>query len=367
VTAGSPYSPLKVFHHQDRLKVLRDGGQPAPIHLEWSLSDLCSHACSFCAFRWDGYPSNELFKIIEPDGRVNHNPNRMISYEKAIEVLDDCAAMGVKAVQFTGGGEPTLHPRHLDIFRAAMDRGLDIALVSHGNIFRPGYVDTMLRAKWVRYSLDAGRSSTYATVRKVPESAFHRTLNNVRDLCDARDVSRSELIIGIGFVVTKENWREVVDAARIAKDVGADNIRISAVFQPDDERYFEGFHQDVATLCREAAEMTCDGFHVFNNFGDRIGDLKQKSPDYSFCGQQHFTVFLGGDENLYRCCVTSFSPRGLIGSIKHQRLRDLWESDAKHRDYEQFDARGCERCMFNNKNRTINYALAREPAHVNFV
>jgi MoaA/NifB/PqqE/SkfB family radical SAM enzyme len=362
---GSPYSPLKVAHHPHRLNVLRSGGQPGPLHLEWSISDLCSHNCSFCAFRWDGYTSNELFKVIEPDGRVNNNPNRMIPYAKAIEILDDCVALGVRAVQFTGGGEPTVHPRHLEIFQAALDRGLDIALVSHGNIFRPGFIPIMLRAKWVRFSLDAGAPETYAKIREVPESAFHKTLANVRTLANARNEAGAELIIGIGFVVTTENWHEVVDATRHARDAGADNIRISAVFQPDDEKYFANIHERAVAMCKEAEAV--DGIRVFNNFGDRLDDLTQRSPDYSFCGQQHFTPFLGADQNLYRCCVTSFSPRGLIGSLKAQSFRQLWESQHKREDFNAFDAKGCERCMFNAKNRTINYLLSEDPAHVNFV
>jgi hypothetical protein len=65
--------------------------------------------------------------------------------------------------------------------------------------------------------------------------------------------------------------------------------------------------------------------------------------------------------------VTSFSPRGLVGSLKAQRFRELWESQAKRDGYAAFDARGCERCMFNGKNRVIQYALEADPAHVNFV
>jgi wyosine [tRNA(Phe)-imidazoG37] synthetase (radical SAM superfamily) len=131
---GSPYSPLKVFHHTDRLRVLREGGQPEPTQVQLIISDLCNHSCKFCSYRWDKYTSNQLFREILPDGSVNNNPKRMVSYEKAVEILDDCVEMGVKAVQVTGGGEPTVHPRHLDVFRAVLDRGLDLAMVSNGQI-----------------------------------------------------------------------------------------------------------------------------------------------------------------------------------------------------------------------------------------
>jgi MoaA/NifB/PqqE/SkfB family radical SAM enzyme len=362
-----PYSPLKVFHHQDRLRVLREGGQPAPLHLEWSIADVCNHDCPWCAFRLEGYASNQLFGETRPDGTRDNNPKRFIPYEKAVEVLDDCVALGVKAVQLTGGGEPTAHPRHLDIMRGVLDRGLDLALVSNATIFRDGLIPLLLRAKWCRFSLDAGNAETYARTRRVPTTYFDRYQQNVRSLCDARDEAGADVVVGVGFVVSKDNWREVVDAARIARDIGADNIRISALFQNDGAAYFADFHDEAAALCREAEALTGDGFRVFNNFGLRLADLEQKAPDYSFCGQQHFTVFLGGDQVLYRCCVLAFNERGKIGSIKEQSLRTLWESEAKRRDYAAFDATGCARCMFNGKNRTIAYAVAKDPPHVNFV
>ena len=362
-----PYSSLKVIHHPDRLAVLRGGGQPAPTQVQLVISDLCNQSCSFCAYRWDGYTSNELFKVIREDGTADNNPKRFIPYEKCIEILDDCRDMGVKAIQVTGGGEPTAHPRHADVFRAVLDRGLDLALVTNGVLLKSETVARLTRAKWVRVSIDAGTAGTYAATRRVPESQFARAWANVRRLAELRDEEGSGLVVGVGFVVTRDNWREVVDATRLARDAGADNVRISAVFQPDDEKYFDGFYSKASNLCRDAESLAEGRFRVFNNFGDRIGDLRQHAPDYSFCGYQHFSTYVGGDLNVYRCCVQAYNPRGLVGSIKGQRFRELWESQAKRDGYAAFDARGCERCMFNGKNRTINYALAKEPAHVNFV
>jgi hypothetical protein len=67
--ACEPYSPLKVFHHQHRLRVLRDGraagaGAGAARHQRPVQPEL-----HFCAYRWEGYTSNELFKVIRPTAR----------------------------------------------------------------------------------------------------------------------------------------------------------------------------------------------------------------------------------------------------------------------------------------------------------
>jgi sulfatase maturation enzyme AslB (radical SAM superfamily) len=81
----------------------------------------------------------------------------------------------------------------------------------------------------------------------------------------------------------------------------------------------------------------------------------------------NFSTYIGGDLNVYRCCTTAYNERGVIGSLKNQTFRQLWESQEKREDFDNFDARGCERCMFNNENRVISYLLEPDPLHVNFV
>lgn len=320
----------------------------------------------------EGYSSNQLFGVRDSEtGAVNNNPNRMIPFEKCIEILDDCKNMGVRAIQATGGGEPTVHPQHREIFQAVLDRGLDLALVTNGVIFRDGLIDILLRAKWVRISVDAGNAATYAAIREVKPSFYDRVHQNIAALTKAKresdDPAAKELVVGYGFVVTRENWREVVDATRIAREIGVDNLRISAVFQPDDERYFEDFHAEAAALCRQAESLSTPTFRVFNNFGERVQDLREHSPDYSFCGYQQLNTYIGADLNCYRCCVQAYNAHGLIGSIAEKRFRELWESEEKRKDFERFDARSCDRCQFNSKNRTIIYALSENPQHANFI
>jgi MoaA/NifB/PqqE/SkfB family radical SAM enzyme len=373
------YSPYKVLHHRDRLDILREGRQPAPVHVQLVISDRCNQSCHFCSYRWPGNTSSELFPQLDTEtGKASSNPGRMIPIDQVKSILDDCVEMGVKAIQITGGGEPTVHPQHREIFQAVLDRGLNLALVTNGTIFQGGIEHILMRAKWVRVSLDAGHANTYASLRGSSVNTFEQVLSHIRLLSCTRTMAlqddpshpAKDLVIDVGFVVTKENWREVVDAAKLVRSCGADNFRISAAFQPENEVYFASFYDAAAQLCRTAKDLeagTNGAFRVFNLFGDRLDDLTQGNPDYRFCGYQHLTTYIGADLNVYRCCTLAYSKRGLIGSIRNQRFRDLWESPEKQADFISFDARGCQRCQFNNRNRLLNYAVEREPAHVSFV
>ena len=321
-----------------------------------------------CSYRLDGYSSNQLFSILNQDGTKNNNPNRMLPYEKVLEILDDCKALGVRAIQFTGGGEPTVHPQHREVFQRVVELGFDWAMVTNGAILRPGVPELLTRAKWIRVSLDAGTDESYSSIRRISPGSYWRTLENVRKIRQARDAAESELVIGTGYVVTKENWREVYEGVRNAKQAGADNMRISGMFQNDDFEYFRGFYDEAAQEVERAVrELEDDSFKVFNRFTARVEDLRQQNPDYEFCGHQHFTTYIGGDQNLYRCCVLAYNEKGKIGSLKDQRFIDLWRSAAKQADFAGFDARACERCMFNDKNRAILHQIQHPPLHAAFV
>jgi len=123
------YSESKLTWWWARERKLPD----APKQVQLILSDLCNQGCSFCAYRMDGYTSNELFVGNSPvDPNHRNNPIRWIPTERALRLIDEFKEAGVLAVQFTGGGEPTVHPDHEAIFQKTLDLGLRASLVSNG-------------------------------------------------------------------------------------------------------------------------------------------------------------------------------------------------------------------------------------------
>ena len=361
--SADAYSPLKITRHLDILGGVRAGAPTRPAHVQIILSDLCNQACHFCAYRDPEYTSAQLFYEIDTNSarglrrdaahpERNYNPNRMIPYDKVLEILGDCDTMGVSGIQFTGGGEPTVHPSFLDVVRNTAAYKLPYALVTNGVLIGArGWAEHLGDAAWVRVSLDAGRPGTYAAIRNVPERHFADAVFAIRELAKTRT------LVGVGFVVTPENWREVLQATWIARDAGADNIRISAQFSAQNEALFNDFHGECADLCANAETLSTDTFHVYNRFSQKMDDLRQQRPEYSWCGYQQATTYIGADLNVYRCCVLSYNERGLVGSLKGRSFADLWLSQDRMNAMMAFDARGCDRCQFNGINRVLDYAM----------
>jgi len=365
--SSEAYSSLKAGWHLDKIALLRLGEPIVPPHVQLILSDLCNQDCAFCSYRMSNGFSSENFVEHKPDGTINRNPNRMIPFGKAVEILHDCAAMGVKAIQFTGGGEPTVHPRHMDLFRLALDLGLECALVTNGVVLRNGWESVLPHFKWIRVSLDAGTQETYAKVRNTNQSSFGKALDNTKAIADAIAKEGSDCLLGVGYVVTPDNCHEIWQGCSEAHKAGAKYIRLSAMFSKDFDAPFLGVEDKINERIREAkSDFDCRTFQVIDRFHDRISDLEQHAPDYDRCGYQHFNVYIGGDQKVYRCCNTAYTLHGEVGDLRQQTFSE-WMASAQRREaYATFNARSCSICQFNGPNRVIN-SLVDEPLHANFV
>ena len=368
---NTPYSSWKFVHHPDVMRELQAGSHPSPVQVHFVISDTCNHRCSFCAYRWDGYQSAENFLERDADGKVtNFNPKRQIPTDKAFEILDDCARMGVRAIQYTGGGEPLMHPEHARLFKRTLALGMDLALVTNGSLLTVPVMDLLGQAHWVRVSLDAATPHTYSELRRVGVGQFDKTVANIKQLVKVqrRPTSRSDLLVGVGFVVGHGNYHEAVDAIKLCADLGVDNVRISAAFTPEGIFYHSGYYEQLSEDLREAvAKYARPDFHIFNLFGDRIEDLKQRSPDYQRCYMMQLVPYIGADLNVYRCCMLAYNDQGLLGSIAERSFQALWQSDEVIADFAGFDAHDCPPCMFNRKNDFIGYCVVNDPQHVNFI
>lgn len=351
--------------------LVREGKLPdIPKQVELIISDLCNESCTFCAFRLEGYTNENFAKGAELSKYGVNNPKRMIPRERALSLIDEIKRAGVLGLQLTGGGEVTVHPHHEEIMEHALEVGLECALVSNGLRWSDKLINDILpRFKWVRVSIDAGDAETYSRMRRTPLSSFKSVVKNTRAFANALKAQGSNCILGVGFVITPDNWREIIDGVRVAKSTGATYVRMSAFFNPDDAKPFESFWREAKDLIIAAKQEFEDStFKVHDLFGDRLQDLNDGPPDFETCSYQYFTHFIGGDLKPFRCCVVSYSDHGHIagGDYSKMAFDEFWNSEARKKDMENFRATTCIRCQFSEKNRRMQYLLNKEAPHKEF-
>lgn len=104
---------VKLLKHMDRLSEVQQKKSIRPIMLHVSPINACNLTCSFCCFA-----------------------NRDLAERLTLEQMQVCIAqfrkMGLSGVEFTGGGEPTLHPQFNEIIEFCYNIGLKIGLCTNG-------------------------------------------------------------------------------------------------------------------------------------------------------------------------------------------------------------------------------------------
>ena len=348
---------------------LRESYPPkSPKQIHWILSDLCNQDCHFCAYRMEGYTSNELFMEGAKASAYGHdNPVRWIPTERALRMIDEFKSAGVLSLQFTGGGEPTVQPDHEQIFEKALSLGFKCALVSNGYRWRDRIYNSIKDFEWIRVSIDAGNAKSYSEIRRVPLSAWDKAWSNVRKLVEVCKKQDKRPYIGLGFVVTPRSYTEIEEFTRLGLEAGVDNVRFTAFFNVDNEKPLLPIYQETVDILASTKAKYGDKITIYDNFGTRFDDLKQQHPEYSMCPYQYYTTYIGGDLQSYRCCVLAYNKRGLVagGDLKERRFDEFWNSQERKDDLASLDARGCPRCQFNQKNRDLLYVIG-DAKHVEF-
>lgn len=348
------YSPYKIIHHLDKINDMKEGKQINPVQIHLVPVNGCNHTCKFCAYHLEDHTSNQLFNIKD-----------IIPKEKLFEIIDSCKELGIKAIQFTGGGEPLIHPNIKEVIKRTKEAGIEIGLVTNGSRLDDELINMLKDVSWVRISIDASNKQTYSNYRGTNIDTFDKVCNNIEKLVSIK----TSTILGISFVVNKLNHSEIYSSAEMFKKMGVDNFRISGIFSPEGIWHFNGFLKDAQALAKQTENLNDKNFKVFNLFTDRINDLFHGKQEYNFCPMKDLVPYVGADMNLYTCCIYAYNKMGLIGSIKNQSLAELWNSKEKIEFYNKHNPREmCQTpCMFENKNEFINYCIKKNPKHIDFV
>lgn len=359
---GNAYSTDKIAFHGDRLDDMRGGRQAVPINIQLVPSDFCNQDCHYCAYRASNGLSVQQFGGSDKRGNPTHNPVRMIPTPKLREIVDDAAEIGVKSITWTGGGEPTAHPDHLEMFDRALSRGLECSLNTNGQVLKDGWRDILPRFTYVRFSFDGSTEAEYSAIRRTRPEIFHKVLDNIRALVDEVRRQGTPCVVGAGYVVTPQFHGSTARAAELLRDAGVAYVRLASLQSTENSAVYGDDLEAARSSVREARRLRTPSFEVFDQFD---AALNKRMSD-SFCGFQQVVTYIGGNQKVYRCCYVAYSQEGEIGDLRDMSLKDWFRSSDKERSIADFDARSCRSCPLVKKNEAIT-ALLTPPTHVNFL
>lgn len=320
----------KIIANADRVVDFLKGKNPAPVLIEIDPSNACNHGCYFCISSY----------IHLPESKGLHTFDRSIMPKNIL--MDTCKSfvdMGVRAINWTGGGEPTVNPHLKEAIQyIGQNSDIKMGMFTNGTLFdKFDLFETLVdNMTWVRISIDAGTEKTYNDVRRAKNGQnWDRMHANLSKLIEVNKEKGNKIDIGVGFVITPDTYHEIIDFAKeFAKyDLTYCQYKPEIVNREREEgqqREIKFWKEKVDPLLEEAKEILGDKFQIN---GYKLDDLENDSGffgrNYKKCLGSQIQPCVGADGHVYVCTNHRGYKQYSYGSIYEHSFEDIWNDVEK--------------------------------------
>jgi MoaA/NifB/PqqE/SkfB family radical SAM enzyme len=351
------YSNIKYLQFREHLDAIKKGEVLAPIHIRIKPINRCNHNCWYCAYRAENLKLGEDMDLDD-----------VIPEDKMMEICDDIIEMGVKAVTFSGGGEPLIYKPLPKVIEKLATGGVKIASLTNGANLKGSVADAFAKyGTWVRISTDAWNNESYTKSRGAKEGEFDKLLENIKNFT-ARD---TKCVLGISFIVSKQNYTHVYEMCKKFKELGVNHVKVMGAIIDNDVKGNNLYHSEIKDEVQKQIksaqnDFVDDSFNILNHYHD-LDERFEKH--YEFCPFLTYLTVIGADSKVYTCQDKAYTDLGLLGSIKDKSFKEFWFSkENKERIYSLNPCHDCKHhCVAHGKNLSILEYLDIDPEHGLFV
>ena len=300
------------------------------VHLE--VTKMCNERCVHCYI-----PNKEK------------NNSKLISYDNAVEYINQIVDTGALWINFTGG-EPFLHPKLSDILFYTRKKDLIITLSSN-LVLLSDYLLSVLKEinpQVIEVSLYSLQKEIHDNITNL-KGSHEKTLNNVYKLLE------NNIKVEVNCPIMRNNFNEF----DLLKEWGVKNdidikYEISLAAQYD-------FNSN--NLKNSIDDNDLNKFLLSNNLQNKAVDINEKTRhlNESPCSAGQNILYISVDGLVYPC--SSFQSLSL-GSLKESDLIDIWNNSPNLRKIRDV----IRRDFFNYENQDyfdfMNICMARN-ANIN--
>lgn len=355
---GLLYTRMKIYHFSDKLESLpRDSGSTLPpINIRIKPTNACNHNCSYCAYRSENLQLGQDMDLKD-----------FIPREKMLEIIDDIADMGVRAVTFSGGGDPFCYPYLQETAERLAERGVKFAALTNGSRLHGDVAQVFSRhATWIRISMDGWDDTSYSSYRACPTGEFSRVLANMEQFARLDGAC----YLGVNIVVDGRNYRHIFELIRRLKDSGVSSVKVSPCIVSNNVRENNEYHIPLFDVVKEQTEraMAEFGDASFELFDSYHTQLESFTKQYRWCPYLQIAPVIAADLNVYSCHDKAYNLKeGLLGSIRDISFKKFWH-ESRDRFFAIDPSRACNHhCVMDSSNLQILEYLEADRDHLEFV
>ncbi|MBU1164138.1 radical SAM protein [Patescibacteria group bacterium] len=273
---------MKLLWHWDKINAWLKSGDAMPVLIEIAPTNYCNAECPWCFY-------------------AGNKNGEKIDKEVMLKTLSQLSSAGVKAISWTGGGEPTLHPNFNEFAKHANSLGYSQGLFTNALDYEKNRVDPEY-FEWIRISL----------TEKYMDGIDKKLLKEYVD---------SKTPIGICLNITKENYDDAYKYAKEAKELGVDYFQVRPALA---KLYKE---QPKFEVPEKLKELEDDKFKIFLSEYKFADSVQPRS--YDVCYGHFFcpVIDYNGDVNV---CMYKLGKKGyILGNLYKDSFLDIWSGEKR--------------------------------------
>lgn len=303
-----------------------------------------------------GIYADQLPKIIEIESTINcpinppcimcdrafyKNDPDIYSIRKDKDISDDIVEklkpilLNAETVSLHAGGEPLACQ---DLFKIieSINPNAQVSFNSNGLLLNKDNINNILKnnIRYINFSIDAATKETYAKIRL---NAFERVINNISSLINERNFkNKKRPFILINMTLMRENYKEMIDFAKLAIKIKADgiqfcpvkldsikeNIQNGFVFKIEEQK-LDPYIEEVKEYLKKTKELAEKNNLYFVAYGI---SLENRGNFYNSllknCDYPWNRIIVSREGIVKFCCFSS----EVLGNLKEQSLNEIWNS-----------------------------------------
>jgi len=347
MTEANPFHPDKLLLHRAKVAALANSTMIASQTIEVDLTDgACNQGCVYCCFS-----SGEGKKMVRIDRAA------------LLQALREAYALGTRAVELVGGGEPTAHPEIAGIISDIFEIGagdMEVGLITNG-LLAERILSVASRMRFVRISLDTALSATYQVLHKVPARQFDKVLTNIGRLRMEMPQITNARQLGIGYLVVppyNHQAEEVMAGAELAHELDVDYITYRPVELTDEQpqSHWREAQQAISAARKHLQEIGSSTV-AFGGVGNRWDTLRPGGHPTGICDAKPLVAVIQANGDIAHCILYRNQRAMRIGNIHEGSFTEQWFSEEHRSAWQSRQVDGCPNpCKLYRYNEVVREA-----------
>jgi radical SAM protein with 4Fe4S-binding SPASM domain len=326
----------KILSAYKNIREYHETGKTFPRTLALDISNSCNNNCDGCYFR-----------------RMNSSDIKFMDKKLAIKVIkDSIEKLGVEGINFTGGGEPSIHPNFLELIKLAVSTGKGVGLITNCS-----WTDDSIskfvaeNLTYVRVGLDCENGEMYYKITR--NDIFDRVIENIETMVKYK----KKATIGIKFLLRKNTCTvdDIYKMIALGKRLEVDSCQFKILYGSESEPT-----EKMILKAEDYLESIRDPMVSYN--------LSRSQTNHK-CILNFMRINVDADGSVYLCPRFYHRKKShLIGNLNDKPIYDIWFNDLHWDKIKKIDPDECNvfNCMLHSAHDILNEQIINNKSHLEF-